>query len=71
LPALLGVLLIAGCAGYLIDVVVRLLAPDALGAAARYVRLPATFGEIGTCLWLLIFGVRGAARVPQPVASQP
>jgi hypothetical protein len=71
LPALLGVLLIAGCAGYLIDVVVRLLAPDALGAAARYVRLPATFGEIGTCLWLLIFGVREAARVPQPASSQP
>lgn len=71
LPALLGALLIAGCAGYLIDVVVRLLAPDALGAAARYVRLPATFGEIGTCLWLLLFGVRETARAPQPAAAQP
>jgi hypothetical protein len=59
LPRLLGILLMAGCFGYLIDVFGHLLWPGyAESAIADYVRLPAATGEIGTCLWLLIAGAR-------------
>jgi len=59
LPRLLGILLMAGCFGYLIDVFGHLLWPGyAKSAIAEYVRLPAAAGEIGTCLWLLVAGAR-------------
>ena len=59
LPKLLGILLMAGCFGYLIDVFGHLLWPGyAESAIAGYVRLPAAAGEIGTCLWLLVAGAR-------------
>ncbi len=59
LPRILGILLMLGCLGYVIDVFVRLLIPDfAASSVAGYITLPATLGEIGTCLWLLIFGAR-------------
>lgn len=59
LPKILGVLLMAGCFGYLINFLGNTLVPgySALGIAA-YISLPASLGEIGTCLWLLIVGVR-------------
>ena len=64
LPRVLGILLMLGCAGYVIDVFARLLAPGfAASPMAGYITLPATLGEIGTCLWLLVFGVRGASRL--------
>lgn len=59
LPRILGVLLVMGCFGYLIDFLGGALFrgyPDT--AIARLVTLPGSFGEIGTCLWLLIMGVR-------------
>ena len=63
LPRVLGVLLMLGCAGYVIDVFARILVPGfAETALAGYITLPATLGEIGTCLWLLVFG----ARVTEP-----
>ena len=63
LPSLLGVLLIAGCFGYLTDVFATVLFPSwSTSTAARFVTAPASFGEIGTCLWLLVFGVRESAR---------
>lgn len=53
-----------GCFGYLIDFVGSALSPGYSDIAiARYVMLPATFGEIGTCLWLLIIGV--GPKVPR------
>lgn len=59
LPKLLGLLLMAGCFGYLIDVTGRMLVPGFTEMAiARFVTLPAALGEIGTCLWLLVFGAR-------------
>lgn len=59
IPRVLGVLLMLGCAGYVTDVFARLLVPGfADMAIARYIVLPATLGEIGTCLWLLLVGVR-------------
>ena len=65
LPRVLGVLLMAGCFGYLIDFAGRALFPGyAQTAAAGYVTLPASIGEIGTCLWLLIVGAREPGRRP-------
>lgn len=59
LPKLLGVLLMAGCVGYLINTFGSLLFQDYSGLGiSGIVSLPATLGEIGTCLWLLIMGVK-------------
>lgn len=61
LPKLLGIFLMLGCFGYLIDDFGFLLIEgynDLL--IADFVTKPASIGEIGTCLWLLIVGVRGS-----------
>ena len=59
LPKVLGVLLMLGCLGYMIDVFGELLVPHyADTLAAKYAGLPAAIGEIGTCLWLLLMGAR-------------
>jgi hypothetical protein len=59
LPKFLGVLLMLGCFGYLINFLGNTLIPDysTLGISS-YIRLPASIGEIGTCLWLLIMGAK-------------
>lgn len=59
LPKALGVMLMVGCFGYLINIVANLINPTYadLGIAG-WVRLPASLGEIGTCLWLLIMGAK-------------
>lgn len=60
LPKILGILLMAGCFGYIINLTGGLLFPtqyNALGISG-YVSIPSGLGEIGTCLWLLIAGVR-------------
>lgn len=63
MPRLLGIVLMLGCLGYLVDVFGALLAPGyADSIVARYAMLPASIGEIGACLWLLLFGVRMPAR---------
>lgn len=62
LPRILGVLLMLGCFGYLISFVGNTMMLDyGATAIARFVRMPATFGEIGTCLWLLIRGINEVA----------
>lgn len=59
IPKTLGILLIMGCFGYLIDVLGQTLFEGYLDTViSNYVTLPATFGEMGTCLWLLTFGLR-------------
>jgi len=66
LPRLLGVLLVLGGMGYLADVLATLLLPSyPASAVADYILLPASLGEIGTCLWLLAVGV----RLPAPLAA--
>ncbi|MCI0752085.1 MAG: DUF4386 domain-containing protein, partial [Flammeovirgaceae bacterium] len=57
IPRILGILLIAGGIGYTIDFVGGFLFTtyNSWGISS-YVTLPANFGEIGTCLWLLIVG---------------
>ena len=59
LPKVLGILLMAGCFGYLINFTGSFLFPgyNDLGISG-YVSLPSGLGEIGTCLWLLIAGVK-------------
>ena len=65
LPRILGVLLMLGCFGYLIDFLGTVLFPDyAESAISSYVILPASLGEIGICLWLLVMGVKGSMRFP-------
>jgi hypothetical protein len=64
LPRLLGICLIIGGAGYLIDLVGKLI--FGLETLPFYISLPGTIGEFGTCLWLLILGIK---RVPS--ASAP
>lgn len=59
LPRLIGVLLLMGCAGYLTNFLLPLLLPGYGATLLPYlIVIPGAFGELGTCLWLLIFGVR-------------
>lgn len=63
LPRILGVMLVLGCFGYLVQVFGDLLVPAfADSRVARYAPIPAAIGEIGACLWLLLFGARVPAR---------
>lgn len=59
LPKFLGVLLMLGCFGYLINFVGHTLIPNysKIGISS-YISMPASLGEIGTCLWLLIMGAK-------------
>jgi len=60
LPRALGVLLMLGCVGYLINFLGFSLFPARYAelGIASLVRLPASLGEIGACLWLLILGAK-------------
>lgn len=59
LPKLLGVFLMLGCFGYLIDLFGRLIYPPFSSTLiGGYITAPASIGEIGICLWLLLFGAR-------------
>lgn len=59
LPKVLGVLLMIGCVGYLVDFAGTVMFPAYKESVlAAYVTTPAALGEIGTCLWLLLMGAR-------------
>lgn len=59
LPKVLGVFLMLGCLGYVINVFGRITIPEFSSyVLSSYITLPASIGEIGICLWLLIVGVR-------------
>jgi hypothetical protein len=59
IPKFLGILLMLGCFSYLINFFGNVLFSNyAQLGISSYVRLPASLGEIGTCLWLLIMGAR-------------
>lgn len=59
LPKLLGLLLMFGCSGYLIDFIGDFLF---LGygetIVSKFITMPGSIGEIGICLWLLIIGTK-------------
>ena len=59
LPRALGILLMLGCFGYLIEFIGKMFFPGyAENRIAGFVGLPASVGEIGICLWLLVVGAR-------------
>lgn len=59
LPKILGVLLMLGCFGYLLNFIGNtLLANYAALGISSFISLPASIGEIGICLWLLFVGVK-------------
>ena len=59
LPKILGILLMLGCFGYLINFWGHSLIHNySKIGISFYVSLPASLGEIGTCLWLLIMGAK-------------
>ncbi|MEO6348746.1 MAG: DUF4386 domain-containing protein [Aquaticitalea sp.] len=59
LPKILGILLILGCFGYLINFIGSTLFKNySEFGISKFVSLPASIGEIGTCLWLLLIGVK-------------
>ncbi len=60
LPRILGILLMIGCFGYLTEAFGRILVPTVYAASgiSNFVIIPSALGEVGTCLWLLIRGVR-------------
>ncbi|MBC7897706.1 MAG: DUF4386 domain-containing protein [Cytophagaceae bacterium] len=67
LPRILGILLMVGCFGYLIDSVGGALDDGFSGSVvASVVTLPAGLGEISTCLWLLIMGIRERRKPTVP-----
>ncbi len=57
-PKALGVVLIAGGACYLVDVLAAFLVPDIGKAIHGYVTIPSAIAEISTLVYLLVFGVR-------------
>jgi hypothetical protein len=61
LPRVLGLLLILGGLGYVLQVFGGLVPGVAESTWIGYVRMPAALGEIGSCLWLLAFGARAGA----------
>ncbi len=59
LPKLFGILLFAGGIGYISNFAGYMLIPNYTESGmSTYISLPATFGEIGICLWLLIVGAK-------------
>ncbi len=67
LPRVLGILLMMGGCGYVLDFFgSALFRGYAETSISNYVTKPASFGEIGICLWLLIVGVR---QPKSPVVS--
>lgn len=69
MPKLLGILLMAGCFGYLAHSLAGLLMPDWRTLTAQGVMLPAV-AELATVVWLLAFGVKRPAKEKlAPVAA--
>jgi hypothetical protein len=69
-PGILGVLLLAASAGYLIDSAGRTLLQsydEVAGVFGMIVLVPAFVGELSFCLWLLIKGV----RIPATAEAAP
>jgi len=68
IPGFLGVLLIIGCFGYLIDFLTRLLFPG-YTAIVSPIAGASKFGELAMILWLLIKGVKGQQTAPAEIRT--
>lgn len=63
LPKLLGISLMLGCITYMIDIGGAILIKDYYDHInTNLLIIPAAIGEIGMCLWLLIFGIKENIR---------
>jgi hypothetical protein len=76
IPRFLGVSLMLGCVGYLINVVCTVLIEGyAERRIASVLGVPSAIGEIGTCLWLLLVGTRApradALKGPEILIRNP
>jgi hypothetical protein len=71
LPKILGILLMLGCLGYLVNFVGHSLVSNysKIGVSS-YISLPASLGEIGTCLWLLIMGAKDNLTTQTPATNK-
>jgi hypothetical protein len=59
LPKIIGVFLMFGCFGYVINFTGNFLFPAYDGSVlAKVITIPGSLGEIGICLWMLIMGVK-------------
>lgn len=64
LPRVLGVLLMVGGVGLTVDVFGTVLSRDFTNtSSSAFLASSSSLGEMGTCLWLLIFGARGRTAV--------
>lgn len=62
LPKILGILLMLGCGGYLVNFVGNTMFDNFGGSLiSNIASKPAALGEIGTCFWLLIRGINEKA----------
>jgi hypothetical protein len=66
-PKVLGVLLVIGCFGHLVDVFARFLAPDFGANISPFAMTPAAVAELSFIAWLLV----KAVRVPEPDTRVP
>lgn len=71
LPKVLGVFLMLGCIGYLINFTGNVVIKNYSDiGVSKFVSLPASLGEIGICLWLLIVGVKSKQKVLENSSTQ-
>lgn len=62
LPKVLGYILMIGSIGYFLDFAGRILLPNYRDfGIADYITIPASIGEIGACLWLMIMGIKNTS----------
>jgi len=67
-PRVLGVLLIVGGVGYVVDLFVQFLAPGIADTIELFVVAPAAVGELWLVAWLLVKGVPVPAPAPRAQA---
>ncbi|MBO0321784.1 DUF4386 domain-containing protein [Muricauda sp. CAU 1633] len=59
LPKVLGLILMIGSVGYYLNFLGKVALPNYSDfAISSYMTIPASIGEIGTCLWLVIMGAK-------------
>ncbi|MEM1105884.1 MAG: DUF4386 domain-containing protein [Pseudomonadota bacterium] len=71
IPRWLGVMLMLGAVSYMIDLFGSLAIDNFYDLPLTgQITLPASIGEIGSCLWLVVFGARESAPQPAAPASE-
>jgi hypothetical protein len=70
LPKFFGVFLMVGSVGYVLEFCLLIMIPDFSSMTiANYITIPASIGEIGICLWLVIMGAKNEFHLKQAVAA--